>query len=175
MNTNEIKVGQMVESPDGTVKVTNVAKGWVTTVAEDGSEHKYRAGVLNLLEEPTIDEHEEMEEVSLEEAVAEGVDEEEDDFNGKQGSVISAERKATYAKYQRGKTRSSDCADDVALKLRAMDLEGVYKVAAKVENIKVKELTDAYEHLNPGMQRMNLGNRIRKWIKVDPANLNKVA
>jgi hypothetical protein len=59
-----------------------------------------------------------------------------------------------------------DIDDDTANKLRELDLPGVYKYAAKVLETTVKELTDAYQHLNPGMQRMNLGNRVRRHFKM---------
>lgn len=59
-----------------------------------------------------------------------------------------------------------DIDDDTANKLRELDLPGVYKYAAKVLETTVKELTDAYQHLNPGMQRMNLGNRVRRHFKL---------
>lgn len=57
--------------------------------------------------------------------------------------------------------RTIDCADDVAESLRGMDLDGVYASAAATLKIDEAELRKLYEHLNPGMQRMNLGNRIR--------------
>jgi len=74
--------------------------------------------------------------------------------------------------------RHIDVNDDTADKLRELDLPGVYKYAAKVLETTVKELTEAYQHLNPGMQRMNLGNRIRKQFKVAAevnADLKKAA
>jgi hypothetical protein len=54
----------------------------------------------------------------------------------------------------------------------------VYAVASKMAEIPVKELQEKYGHLNVGMQRMNLGNRIRGAVaKLDKAHAedNKVA
>ena len=51
--------------------------------------------------------------------------------------------------------------DDVAGKLRGMAIEGVYALAAIELGIAQEVLRTKYEHLNVGMQRMNLGNRIR--------------
>jgi hypothetical protein len=57
--------------------------------------------------------------------------------------------------------RTIDCADDVAATLRGMDLDQVYAVTAQALEIDEAQLRKQYEHLNQGMQRMNLGNRIR--------------
>lgn len=59
-----------------------------------------------------------------------------------------------------------DVDDATAEKLREMDLPGVYKYAAKVLDESIKDLIEKYKNLNPGMQRMNLGNRIRKAMKI---------
>lgn len=62
---------------------------------------------------------------------------------------------------------SVDNDDKVAKKLRGMTLDAVYAEAAKVvedkdgNKLTVKALKEKYKHLNVGMQRMNLGNRIR--------------
>lgn len=57
--------------------------------------------------------------------------------------------------------RTIDCADPVAEKLRGMDMEQVYVAAAETLNTTAEELKERYKHLNIGMQRMNIGNRIR--------------
>ncbi|OPZ77052.1 MAG: hypothetical protein BWY79_01332 [Actinobacteria bacterium ADurb.Bin444] len=60
---------------------------------------------------------------------------------------------------------SVDNGDALAQRLRGAALDAVYAEAAKVLETPEKELRAKYAHLNAGMQRMNLGNRIR-------ANLN---
>lgn len=57
--------------------------------------------------------------------------------------------------------RTIDCADDVAEKLRGQVIDEVYTEAAEALETTVEELKAKYGHLNIGMQRMNLGNRIR--------------
>lgn len=57
--------------------------------------------------------------------------------------------------------RTIDCADDVATALRGADIDAVYLNAAQTLGTSVDELRTQYGHLNIGMQRMNLGNRIR--------------
>ena len=54
-----------------------------------------------------------------------------------------------------------DNGDKTAAALRGMDIEDVYKHASKITETPVTELKKKYGHLNLGMQRMNLGNRVR--------------
>ena len=63
------------------------------------------------------------------------------------------------------KKRSIDKGDDVALTLRKLTLDAVYSTAASATGISQAGLRDRFAHLNPGMQRMNLGNMIRKALK----------
>lgn len=62
---------------------------------------------------------------------------------------------------------SVHCDDDVANLLAGKDLDKVYELTAKaltkagVEGGTEPELRKRYKHLNVGMQRMNLGNRMR--------------
>ena len=74
------------------------------------------------------------------------------------------DRRVDLSHYERIKVegrRVLDCADSVAKYLRTMNLEQVYAHAAQQLNVSEDELRQKYGHLNPGMQRMNLGNRIR--------------
>jgi hypothetical protein len=63
-----------------------------------------------------------------------------------------------------------DINDDVANQLRGMNFENAAKAVAKAvtalgEKTSYEELMTKYEHLNPGMQRMNLGNKLRGAMK----------
>lgn len=60
--------------------------------------------------------------------------------------------------------RRIDSNDEVAVMVRELDLDGVYKVAAEKLGVTQKSLHDRYDALNQGMQRMNLTNRIRGAI-----------
>lgn len=57
--------------------------------------------------------------------------------------------------------RTIDCADDVAAELRGLPIDEVYAKAAATLGMGEALLRSTYGHLNIGMQRMNLGNRIR--------------
>ncbi len=61
--------------------------------------------------------------------------------------------------------KPKDTGDIVANWLRPLDLPGAYALAAKKMSTTVKDLTARYGHLNPGQQRMNLGNRLRGYLK----------
>lgn len=80
-------------------------------------------------------------------------------------------RRYDCSKYVRkvgGKTNVSasgnatmDNGDELAKKLRGAELDDVYAQASKVLGETQTALKAKYAHLNPGMQRMNLGNRMR--------------
>lgn len=63
------------------------------------------------------------------------------------------------------KKRSIDKGDTVAVALRKLTLDAVYATASSATGISQVGLRDRFAHLNPGMQRMNLGNMIRKAMK----------
>jgi hypothetical protein len=60
------------------------------------------------------------------------------------------------------KIRSIDKGDAIALALRGADLITVYKDVAAATGTAIVELRERFAHLNPGMQRMNLGNMLRR-------------
>lgn len=57
--------------------------------------------------------------------------------------------------------KSKDNGDEVALELRGQSLEFAYQRAAEYLEVTESSLRAKYSHLNPGQQRMCLGNRIR--------------
>lgn len=72
---------------------------------------------------------------------------------------------ARYTKHDDVRTESGrksfDTGDSIATKLRGKTLEEVYAIAAKGLGESIKDLAAKYSHLNPGQQRMCLGNRLR--------------
>jgi hypothetical protein len=85
--------------------------------------------------------------------------------SGKQsnGTVLDVlkEKRADYTVTKVEGRRLIDNNDEVATKLRGLDLDSVYAACAKETGTPEKELRERYQHLNVGMQRMNLGNRMR--------------
>lgn len=61
--------------------------------------------------------------------------------------------------------RQPDNGDRAARDLRGLDLDGVYRLVAGVLSLSEAELRVKYGGLNPGQQRMNLGNRLRGYYR----------
>lgn len=61
--------------------------------------------------------------------------------------------------------RTIDIDDKVAKMLRGADSKEMYQIAAKALGEPLRALQRQYSHLNIGMQRMNLGNRMRKALR----------
>jgi len=148
----------------GTGVVQEIKKGWYVIKLDDNKELvNCRAASLtpigNQGKVPDLDS-------SGDENVGTGeeIDPSEDQPTAAKGSVISKESKASYETYKKGKTTSMDCADKTAKSLRDMELDEVYNYAASVLELPKAELEAKYSRLNPGMQRMNLGNRIRTLL-----------
>jgi hypothetical protein len=122
-------------------QIKATSKGWLTIELSDGSQVKARARDVRIADEGGI-------------------------TNRRVG-----DRKYDCSKYVRkvnGKTNVSasgnatmDNGDALAKKLRGVELDEVYAEASKILGESQAALKAKYQHLNPGMQRMNLGNRMR--------------
>ena len=98
------------------------------------------------------------------EAFFEPVDE--DELNEPASANITAGYAHNYTVVRAASGKKSlDNDDPVAHMLRGQDLESVYDIANDVLGVPVKTLKKMYSHLNPGQQRMVLGNRIRGFYK----------
>jgi hypothetical protein len=91
------------------------------------------------------------------------------------GSLIRtvAGREHDISGYEKVKNASGhtsyDNGDDVAQTLRGKTLDEVYALASKKLKEPEKDLRTKYKNLNPGMQRMSLGNRLRKVLNAKAA------
>lgn len=78
---------------------------------------------------------------------------------------ILRQKAATYTRDKEHKTQSGNvsvhCNDETAQKLLGKTLDECYSIAAEIIEETEEELRAKYGHLNPGMARMNLGNKIR--------------
>jgi hypothetical protein len=61
--------------------------------------------------------------------------------------------------------RSIDKGDAVALQLRPLALMSVYATVSNATGSPIADLLERFQHLNPGMQRMNLGNVLRRTLR----------
>lgn len=87
---------------------------------------------------------------------------------GKIGNVMKGANLTAYVRGAAktvGGNKTHDTGDSVAIDLRGLPIDEVYRIAADKLNVTVAELRGRYAALNVGMQRMNLGNRIRGAIR----------
>ena len=139
------------------VTIVSVSGGW-TTIASNGNTRKIRNGAL-----------------SDHRAVPAAVE----------AKPVSTERKngrvdplylQFYGKYSATRSdgatvKSLDNGDLTAQLLRAYTLDETYAYVAIATGVSADSLKARYRHLNPGMQRMNLGNVLRKARKEYAARL----
>lgn len=147
-------------------ELVEVNKGWAT-VKIDGEERKVRKGQV------AWDDDGEPDEEAVNAMLEETLD---DDGEVRGGDVFPAGIRERYVK---GKTETGrtfiDCGDEIAAQLRDASLEEVATRAAQVLGQRTAAGWIAFyttdreaegkSPLNPGMVRMNLGNRIRAAIK----------
>ena len=74
---------------------------------------------------------------------------------------------AGVARAERAKAGIRDVGDDIAALLRDCETaDAMYAAGAKYLGVEESSLRERYGHLNPGQQRMNIGNRLRSlWKK----------
>ena len=135
--TNTFEIGAAVTTPKGTGTLVSITKGWATVDTGDGNTIKARVGDLSAPVEVKTGYVKSGKLVYLREAYV------------KHDVKTPSGRKAF------------DTNDKVAAKLRGLDLDQAYAEAAVWCDIPESELRAKYGHLNPGMQRMNLGNKMR--------------
>ena len=130
-----------VDTPKGSGTVTiEATKGWITVELEDGSAHKFRASALTIAK-----------------AAATGT------------RIVPDWDQLTKVQAASGK-RSFDNADAIAIRLRGKTLEECAAISAEIlgeqgEPTTAEALLAKYSHLNPGHQRMCIGNKVRAAIK----------
>lgn len=168
------KINVVIKATNETVTLVSVSGGWTTIKYPDGIEKKLRNSCiqelphnpLNKPEIPTIDD---------------GIPTI-DNETSKSIKMVNPDL-SHYVKHEI-KTASGrasfDIDDEAASILRGEDVSDCYFVVAKhiakqesrdVDRVEA-ELKNKYGHLNVGMQRMNLGNRLRKLMGTY-GNINK--
>jgi hypothetical protein len=78
-----------------------------------------------------------------------------------------APTQAQHDRKERAAKGQKDVGDPIAVMLReAKSLDDVYRIGGKYLELQPEDLKKKYGHLNPGQQRMNVGNKMRaKWRK----------
>lgn len=128
------------------ITISSTVAGWATVVYEDGTVKKMRSTQL------------EMARAAL--ALQTPAPAPEEGADSVRARKIGS-RRADVSKYERV-NGSMDCADPVAKALRGLPIDEVYDQASAATGYPVDELRQKYAKLNLGMQRMCLGNLIRR-------------
>lgn len=163
------------------VTIVSTSGGWTTIINEVGVQSKIRNSKLSCVDILPVAEAEPQDDFEVERSEFDDPDHNDvpDGFNTlndvKEELIddLPTKRKlrhvknSTYNPEDMRKLTSAagnlsyDCGDGVARQLERKSLMEVYEIAAAKLGISQEQLVAKYQHLNPGMQRMNLGNRIR--------------
>lgn len=135
-------MNKQVKTPNGRGTVTGTKRGWVTVKLDDGTVKNFRP--------------KDVREVG---AAPDGY--------VVAGAVTYDPNR--YTEHKDVRTESGrpvyDTGDKAAAMLRGKSLDEQYEIAAKVLDESPRKLRQQYEHLNAGMQRMNLSNRMRGALR----------
>ncbi len=164
------------------VTIVSTSGGWTTIINEAGVQSKIRNSKLSCVDILPVAEAEPQDDFEVEKEECDDPDHNDTpdvgntlDDEGKEGCKVVESAKnrirhvkdATYNPENMRKLTSSngnlsyDCGDQLARRLEGKSLQEVYDIASAELGISQADLMKKYEHLNAGMQRMNLGNRIR--------------
>lgn len=158
----------IIKAANEQVEILSVSGGWTTVRDQAGAEKKVRNSALTEPVEITAPTTAKLAKAKAEKAPK--APRAKKPLTERLNGVVES----LYLQFYQGytttrkdgtKVRSMDKGDSVAQSLRGLSIEDVYKQAAKITHIGVADLTSRFGHLNPGMQRMNLGNMIRKAMK----------
>jgi hypothetical protein len=159
---------------DGFLHALVVSKsgGWTTVETKDGKHYKYRNGQLEEVPFDTPDAAPDIESVpkNLRHLIPAPPEPKQPKAKATMLRIMKeVVPKAEYVVTKEVKTKSGrvsvDNDDPIAKLLRGLDLMQVYVKVAEARGMLVPELQDRFRHLNAGMQRMNLGNMLRKAMK----------
>lgn len=157
-----------VEYKDPTrVRVHTVPTERVITVREKGSKERVQKLIRK---KQIVDWSRHMEVIMLtEEEYNEEYDRQLQEFKERRGDTEQSGGERAAAKPVEKKTKESKpkkMLDELAALLDSLTLDEIYKKASKYLSTPERDLRKKYEHLQNGLQRMNLGNRMRAvWKK----------
>jgi hypothetical protein len=169
--TPAFNVGDQATVAGELVTIVSYAKGWFGVQDAAGDEWSVRAAQLSApqlpkaakLSQAELDEMRQL--LTADDEAADDQDDEQDDEPAVVVHRIGQRVVRRFHLYERTKSAtghsSRDTADNTALALRGLTLDQIYAEAARVLVVPEDALRAKYAKLNPGMQRMNLGNRIR--------------
>lgn len=144
MNTT-YTAGQIVVLTNGTTATINGVKGRWVNVTPAGADKPKNVGFKDIAEV-----------VAVEQTTP----------AGRKNGIVPAHYLDSYAKVKlEDGTTTRDSGDDVATMLRGKELDEVVRIVAHKIEVTQTSLRERFAHLNPGQQRMCLGNMLRKAIR----------
>lgn len=168
----------IIKAANEQVEILSVSGGWTTVRDQAGVEKKVRNGALTEPVEITAPTTAKLAKAKAEKAPKAPKEPKAPRTKKPLNERLNGVVESLYLQFYQGytttrkdgtKVRSMDKGDSVAQSLRGLSIEDVYKQAAKITHIGVLDLQSRFGHLNPGMQRMNLGNMIRKAMREEVA------
>jgi hypothetical protein len=168
----------IIRATNEQVEILSVSGGWTTVRDQAGVEKKVRNGALTEPVEITAPTTTKLAKAKAEKAPKAPKEPKAPRAKKPLNERLNGVVESLYLQFYQGytttrkdgtKVRSMDKGDSVAQSLRGLSIEDVYKQAAKITHIGVLDLQARFGHLNPGMQRMNLGNMIRKAMRDEVA------
>lgn len=149
-----------LRSTGETVTVLSVRGGWSTIQLQDGAERKVRNGDI---------ETREIAVPAPKAPKAPKAPRERKPIEERLNGVVDAAYLPRYVAYTAvvggRRVRSLDRGDALAVEWRALTLDEVYARAARILSVSPADLVSRFAHLNPGMQRMSVGNMVRRVLK----------
>lgn len=178
MKTNKVKVkrnnGDIFQDGFTTAILLGRSGGWATVQTKDGNQYKYRSGQVVEVPFDTPDEILDILSVpdNLRKYIPKASPPKPEPVRAAATHIkigrmmVPKDRYHVNRDVKTSSGRSSvDNGDPVASALRGLPLPAVYRMVADAIEVPLPELEARYRHLNPGMQRMNLGNIYRKAVR----------
>jgi|GEM_PF-6685215 len=120
--------------------------------------------------EEAVEQFEETETAEIVENLGLKQDAEDEDEDGATKTIIKKEYLEIYAPVKSVNGHSSHiCGDDVSRMLVGKTVEEVAEIVEEYTGWSGAAMLAQYAHLNPGQQRMCIGNRFRTWVKAQAA------
>lgn len=118
--------------------------------------------------ETAVEQFEETETAEIVESL--GLEQDAEDEAGATKTIIKKSYLEVYASVKSARGHSSHiCGDDVSMMLIGKTVEEVAEIVEEYTGWSGAALLAQYAHLNPGQQRMCIGNRFRTWVKAQAA------
>lgn len=157
---------KMIEVKGKVVEFIERKGGWTTFLDENGIVRKARNGDVKEVSQAKVARVKKEEHAANGEAAPKRKPKTPAELAPRRIGESPVRNLPTYVRaYSANGNHTLDCGDPVAEKLRGKSLDEVFEIAAEALGESVAALRARYNHLNAGMIRMNLGNRIRGALR----------